>query len=382
MSARLRATSRGMPAARARSASNKEEDQMNKLAITLALATTTFSVAAFASDKYSAPSEEPAPDKMSDGKVEIIDDPTVLDALWKTEEGQKMAKLIKADGPVLDTLDPGARCDDISANKTFNVPLYETTIAGFGVHFGLGGGIGIVADSNSMGAQASFGPTLRVLGQNTKPLELKLSATTKSTGENSIDLKVLAFSYELDSYNIASSTSPLEYVNSVSWSLPNAVSGTYGNSYDCHWIPLLDECRVSWSTTPLVASLAGIFVLRVNSQGVQAHGLASARSYSNVRASAAVAGFGYRVTATGSSVINFMRGLFWSSAKLVPHNAHWVAAAEASYNVEDVLGAKMLLHVDLSQFDHDDVDELLFERAPKHFSDLWNYSCSFDKKWK
>ncbi|MBA3458740.1 MAG: hypothetical protein H0T46_02180 [Deltaproteobacteria bacterium] len=353
---------------------------MNKLAITLALTTTTFSTFAFAFDKY--PVKDPAPTTVSEGKPEIIDDPAVLDTLWKSEEGQKLQQYIKLDEPIIDEMDPGARCDDISANKTFNVPVYSKEIAGFGLTFGLGGGIGIVADATSMGAQASFGPTLRVFGQDTKPLELKLSATTKSTGQNSVDLHVLAFGYELDSYNIANSTSALEYSNSVNWSLPNAVMGTYEDSYECNWLPFLDECTVSWGTTPLVANLAGIFVLRVNSQGAQAHALAAATAYSNVHANAIVARGDYRIIGAGGGVMNFMRGRFWASGKLIPHNSHWLAAAEADVNIEDVLGGKASVRVELEDFEAAAIDHTIFKVAPMSFSDLWNYSCTFDKKWK
>jgi hypothetical protein len=232
-----------------------------------------------------------------------------------------------------------------------------------------------------MGAEASFGPSLEVFDQLTKPLELKLSATTTSTGQNSVDLKLLAFTYELDSYNIANSTTPLEYISSVGWSLPNAVSGTMGDTYDCDtWFT--DSCSLSWSATPLLATVGGIFVLRVNSHGVEAHALAAANAHSSVAISGSATGHGITISASGSGVINYMRGLYWGSATLAPYNSHWAATAESSINVEDVFGAKVKATVDLSDIGHDPVDHTFVDKAPTSFSNLWSYGCTFDKDWK
>lgn len=332
-----------------------------KLAITLVLATTG---SAFA------------------GKTEIVPDKGVLEDLWNTKEGMKMLDVLRSEEPIIDEMDPGARCDDISAGKKFTWPVYSTDIAGFAVKLGVTGGIGIVADSTRMAAEASFGPSLRVFAQDTKPIELRLSASTTSTGQNSVDLQLLAFDYMLDSYNIANSTSPLEYINSVGWSLPNAVSGTIGDSYDCSWIPLTDSCSASWSATPLLARVGGIYVLRVNSHGVQAHGLVSATAHSSVSVSGEATAFDRRFAVTGAGVLNFMRGMFWGSATLAPYNSHWIASAESSIEAEDVFGAKVSATLDLTSVEGGLRHFTPYEKVASSYHDLWSYSCSFDKDWK
>jgi hypothetical protein len=344
----------------------------NKLAVSFVLATTTFAGSAFA--------EDPPP------KFEIVEDRYLVDELYNSEYGKRMIDVLQSDEPIIDEMDPGARCDDIDAGKQFNWPLYSTDIAGFNVHLGVSGDIGIVADSTRIAAEASFGPSLKVFGQIEKPIDLKLSASTNSMGENSVDLSLLAFGYELDSYNLASSTAPLEYITAVGWNLPNVLSGTWGDSYDCDFF-LTDSCSISWRVTPLVASVAGIFVLRVNSNGVQAHALASAKSYSAVTISGGATatlpnGSPITIAATGTGVINFLRGMFWGSATLAPHNSHWLATAESSISVEDVFGAKVSARLDLSDLDADPREYTLLERQPMGFSDLWAYQCSFDKDFK
>lgn len=357
---------------------------LNKLAVTLVLATTTFVGSASASDKDPTPYYNPE-------AMEIVKDDAILDDLWKTEPGQKLIEILHSDVPIVDEVDQGAQCNDISAGKQFRWPLYSTDIAGFGVQLGVAGDIGIVADSTRMAAEASFGPSLTVFGQQAKPIELRLSASTNSMGQNSVDLKLLAFAYELESYNITNSTAPLEYIRAVGWSLPNAVSGTMGNTYDCSALPVLDTCSASWSVTPLVASIGGIFALRVNSNGVQAHGLAAANAHSNVNVSgsASVKAIDlngdpktYTFNVSGSGVVNFMHAMFWGSATLAPHNGHWIASAESSIAVEDVFGAKVQANVDLSSIGHDPLTWMAYEHEAMALHDLWSYQCSFDKNFK
>lgn len=347
----------------------------NKLAVSLVLATTTLAGTAFA--KGTLPSSDFDPDP----KPQIIEDKAVLDTILKTDEGQKMLKILHGDEPRLDEMDPGAQCDDIKAGKEFHWPLYSTSIAGVDMSLGVAGGIGVVADATRMGAEATFGPSLEVFGALAKPIDLKLSASTSSTGQNSVDLKLVAFGYELDSYNIASSTTPLAYENSAGWSLPNAIPGTIGDTYNCaSALPVGSVCMASWRTTPLVASIGGVFVLRVNSTGVQVHGIAAANAHSNVTLSGTVGYKGATLTTTGSGVINFIHGLFIAHATLAPHNNRWVAAVDSSISVEDVFGAKVTGKVVLPVLGERTYTPL--EHAPAAYHDLFAYQCTFDKDFK
>ncbi len=360
----------------------------NKLAVSLVLATTTLAGTAFA--KGALPSYDFDPDP----KPQLIENKEFLDTLMKTEAGQKMLKIIHAEEPRLDEMDPGARCDDIKASKEFSWPVYSAELAGFGVKFGVAADIGIVADSTRLAAEASFGPSLRFLGQTAKPIELRLSASTNNMGQNSVDLKLLAFSYELDSYNIASSTSPLEYVTSVAWSLPNALSISTGGTFDCSFVPLFTACSASWSVNPVVASVGGIFVLRVNSHGVEAHALAAASAHSSVNISGNATvevdnpfdeddePVTVTFSAGGTGAINFMNANYSGNATLAPYNGRWIASADSWISVEDVLGAKASAVFDLSDIDHSPERVTIFENPPMHYHDTWTYQCSFDKDFK
>jgi hypothetical protein len=351
----------------------------NKIAIALSLLTTTS--LAVAEDSKDPPLSDPPKD------IKIVEDKELLDTLYNTEYGKRMLDVLRSDEPIIDEMDPGAQCKDISAGKQFSWPAYDTDIAGFGVHLGLAGSIGITADSTQLKAEADFGPTLGVFGQTHKPIELDLSASTNNMGESSIDLRLLAFGHELDSYNIASTTDPLEYIDSVGWTLPDVISGNWGGSWDCDTF-LTDSCSVSWNVTPLVANLAGIFVLRVNSHGVEAHALAAANAHSNASITGGFTGHytdpttnmrrDVSGTATGSGVFNFIRSLFWGSGVLAPYNSHWVAAAESDVNVEDVFGAKLSVHVDSDDLDFHN-SHTFIDKEPMSFSDLWSYQCTFDK---
>ena len=317
---------------------------------------------------------------------EAVKDPKALEALYDSPLAKEFA-----DGkyfPTIDELDPGPDCKSISAGRHFSLPLYEQSIAGVPFTVGLAGDIGLVADTDKFGAEATLGPSVDMFGQSFRPLDLRLSAVTKSSGESTIDASLYAFGMEITTRNLASTTDPIEYIDGLGWSLPHVFNGQLGDSYGCSAGPL-ENCTVAWSLrSNVAASVGAIIILRVSAQGVEARTLAAINADASVSASGTLTTDvvtdvgslkGLRIGAEGFGRIDVIHTLFGGRALLMPYNSYYVADAAASLAVTDTMqgSAKITFPVPII----DDPTFTLFQLNGTGLIEDWRYQCTFPKQF-
>jgi hypothetical protein len=271
------------------------------------------------------------------------------------------------------------------------MPLREIGLGNHKFKVGIEAGAHLTADADELGVIGTFGPGVELLGQVRKPVDVRLSAKTLAAsggGGNTIDIGLYAFGMEIDSYNLANTPNPIQYLDVWSWSFPNALSGTIGGSIDCSGLPGLDTCTLGWSaSTSVVANIGLLWGLRVSTDGVRAGFFAT----TNAQAGMQVTGFAngticddddsdwcsFDVSARGSASASLISANAFSLARLEPYNSYWLAAAEYNIHAENILGAEVKL-----QFPDPIGDYTIAKHTATSFDDEWQYGCTFAKAFK
>jgi hypothetical protein len=352
-----------------------------KLTITFALTTAALATPAFAEDEK----DLPPPDE----KIEAVRDDKGAAAVWESEYAKKLVEAVKIDEPLIDEMDPGAYCKDIQAHDEIFMPLREIGLGDHKFKVGLEAGASLTADANELGVIGTFGPGVELLGQVRKPVEVRLSAKTLANNAgNTIDLGLYAFGMEIDSYNIANTPNPIQYLDVWSWTFPNALSGDIGGSIDCSGLPGLDTCTLGWSAaTSVVANIGLLWGLRVSTDGVRAGFFAT----TNAQAGMQLTGFAngtvcddpqsdwcsFEVSARGVASASLISANAFSLARLEPYNSYWLAAAEYNVHAENILGANVAL-----EFPEPIGDYSIANHTATSFDDAFQYGCTFEKAFK
>jgi hypothetical protein len=330
-----------------------------------------------------------------DGKdKEMIWDEEVIRDLYNSELAKEYAN---PDFPIIDTLDPGGRCTDISAKKTFNMPLYEQSIAGVPFSAGVAGELALEATNDKLAVTASLSPSIDVFGAVRTPLDVRLSASTTAAGANAVELSVTAFGFTLASDTLATTSTPIALTESFGWSLPNVFTAQLGDSF---WIGNIGgrvrNAAVNWNVSATArAHVGGVFLFSVSTAGVQARALVSNDAYA---ALIATAGFtaqfdppdfqsdwhDFSLELRFDSTLDMIRSTFGGRGLLVPRNGHWLADAAASLALTDTMGAHMgtTISIPIPIVDDPSYTLSFFDLAPTTWNDAWSYSCTFDKQFK
>jgi hypothetical protein len=350
-----------------------------KLTVTFALATSMLGGAAHAFDTL---------DEVSfDDKLAIDEASSSIDTMWTNKDGQQAADALF--GAVLVTPDTLPTCQNLAASKSLYRALRSESLANQTVSVGLEGEAKLIADSTQLAAQVAFGPAVEFLGGVHRPVDVRITAATKPGGLNSLDLGFYAFGYEIDSYNLASSSNPIQHVASHNWTMPYVPpTGSFWNGgFGCGIIPFVKGCRLNWKIDyAVVANLSAILVLKVNSTGVEAHAMTSGNSHFALMPTGTITGQvdtgdeyePFSFTASGTGVITLGQAYFATHGVLKPKDDHWNASLDVGYTVENLLSAKA--SVGGSVFGKN-VSQTLFERAGQSFADAYYHACQFNKQF-
>lgn len=317
----------------------------------------------------------------------FIESPEALKALWNTKVRPDYVADTGNDLPPLDTLDPGPHCTGpIDAGKKFSLPLFEQQALGMSFAFSAAGEIGLVADSTKMGAQASFGPSvefagLKIGGQDSfKPLDVQFEAATHANGDSSIEVSIYAFGRMVDSYTIANTSQPIEYIKHVGYSLPPDFTGGWSDTFDCDG----SECAGSYGLDyAVVADIGAILIFRISTAGVQSGALAAVNAYAGGHAYGSwthedIGSLGIEQYAS----FTLARAIFAARGRLVPYNGYWLADAAASFSVDEAIGGSLVFEFDVPDWIPllpDVVRFTPFKLKPTWGWDDFSYQCTFKK---
>jgi hypothetical protein len=232
---------------------------------------------------------------------------------------------------------------------------------------GLGAGVGVVADCNQLAVQGSLSINASIFGNlvQVKPLEVQLSAATKSDHSNTITLNVLAFDHTIKSYPIASSPTPLTGGFDVGYVLPD---GTLDGSWDA------GDFDVSYNTS---VSIAADIAYNVSPTEVKVTMLSGADASAVVSASLSIYGYTKRVT-TGLNILRLTQGGHLQLKQDVGNT--WKADVGNFLEMDDVLGLRLALDWQGTPNDPSD-DWVPIENKPKQWSNTYTYTHSFTKSF-
>jgi hypothetical protein len=317
----------------------------------------------------------------------FIESPEALKALWNTKVRPDYVADSGNDLPPIDTLDPGPHCTGpIDAGKQISMSLYEQELLGLRFAVSAAGEIGLVADATKMGAQASIGPSIEIPGFSIggqaafKPLDLRFEAATHANGDSSIEVSIYAFGRMVDSYTIANTSQPIEYIKHLGFSLPPDLTGGWSDTFDCDG----DKCAGTYGLDyAAIADLSAILIFRVSTAGVESGALASVNAYAGGRLYGSWTHEDVGTIGTEHyGQLTLARALFGARGRLVPHNGYWLADAAMSFGVDEALGGELVLEFDVPDWIPllDDVVRFtVLELAPIGFADSWSYQCTFKK---
>ncbi len=327
-------------------------------------------------------------------KGEMIWDEQVIKDLYSHELAKEYADPAF---PKVDTLDPGARCKDISATYSINMPLYEQSIGIVPFSVGVAGELKLEETNDKLSVTGSLGPSIDVFGEVHTPLDLKLSASTNAAGVNSVDVSITAFGYMLYTDNLADSTTPIQLIESFGWSLPDVFTAEIGDSY---WIGDIGgrvrNAEASWKVSATAqAHVGGLVMFSVGTNGVQARAFVSNDAYAALVATATVTAevdppdfldrwHDVKLDFNFTSTLDMIRSTFGGRGLLVPHNGHWLAEAGATLALTDTMGAHIgtTISIPIPIVDDPSYELSFFDLTPTEWNDTWNYSCTFDKQFK
>jgi hypothetical protein len=123
--------------------------------------------------------------------------------------------------PPIIKLPPPACTATLNEKKTLSWQKGSQSAAGKSWNAGIGAGVGLYADCTRLSAEASVGLTAQAYDASLKPLEVTLSASTKSDQTNSIDIVVRAFGHDLKRTTLAQSSTPIDGAHDLGYVLPD-----------------------------------------------------------------------------------------------------------------------------------------------------------------
>jgi hypothetical protein len=300
-------------------------------------------------------------------------------------------------GPVIDTVDPGPRCNDIKASYSMNMPLYEQSVAGIPFTAGVAGELKLESTSTKLSVTGSLGPSIAAFGEVYTPLDLNLSASTNSVGLNSVDVSITAFGQTLYTDNLANSTQALALSETFNWSLPRVFTQEISDTINIGNITSRVRNAVAkWKVKATAQAHVGGFVMfNVNSTGgVQARAFVSNDAYAALVANASLSGqfdppdfqsdwHNFTLKKDFTATLDIIRSTFGGRGRLVPHNGNWLADAGASFSLTDTMGAYIghTFSISIPIVDDPSYTLKIFDLDPTSWSDTWKYSCTFAKKF-
>lgn len=327
---------------------------------------------------------------------EMVWDESLIKGLYNLELAKEYAD---PNFPVIDKIDPGPRCleKEIAAKKTFNMPLYTQSVGGVPFNAGVAGELALEASATKLGVTGSLGPSIDVFGEVRTPLDLTLSATTTAAGTSAVEYAVTAFGYTLTSDTLASTSNPIQVVETFGWSLPNVFTGQVG---DTLWIGNIGSrvrnAEASWSASATAqAHVGGLLMFDASTAGVKARALVSADAYAALQATATLTAevdppdfqsdwHGITLEHDVSGHLDLIRLAFGGRGQLVPHGAYWVAEAGASVSLTDTMGAHLgtTFSIEIPWVDDPSYHLSFFDLLATSWNDTWSYSCAFNKQFK
>lgn len=299
-------------------------------------------------------------------------------------------------GPVIDTVDPGPRCNDIKAKYTINMPLYEQSAAGVPFSVGVAGELALTADSSKLAVTGSLGPSLAAFGSVYTPLDLKLTASTDSLRRNSVDASITAFGYTIYTDKLLNSLSPISFTETFNWSLPNSLTfQRSGQTNIGNITSRVRNAKVDWSLNATAqAHVGGFMMFKIGTDGVQARAYVQNDAYAALVAKGSLSGqfdppdfqsdwHNFKIEKNFTANLDMIRSTFGGRGRLVPHNGNWLADAGYSLSLTDTMGAYIghTFSIPIPWVDDPSYTWTLFDLDATSWSDEWKYSCTFAKKF-
>jgi hypothetical protein len=391
---------------------------MNKLTVTTILATTVLSASAFAGTLV-GPATDTGTTTASRGDVIAEFEGTTFGAYIKPD-------LLPAKNEV-----PPPACSKASS-KLFNLPLYEQTALSVPFSIGVAAGVGLVTESTKVGARLSLGPSVVVFGDVGKPIDFTVTASHTSAGKNSLDFGIYLFGKLVSTENIAETTTPIQFVDSMGWNLPNFFADKVNDDDDdgipddadtdddndgmpdttdpdddgdgvpdtqeqdpspehdysvgCNVSGAIRNCTTGWSFKAQgVADLGAAVRLGVSSNGVEARALIASNAFASLNATAywhsqvynPISGNWVTANIDLSPIarLDVMRLVFGGRAVLTPQTGGWLADAGASISVSDAMGANFGVKFDVPVVGEKSYSVL--KLIPKQYADDWKYICTY-----
>jgi hypothetical protein len=245
----------------------------------------------------------------------------------------------------------------LNEKKTLSKNLAGGTTGPISWTLGASAGVGMYADCNRLTAEGSVGLDATMFdGLTVKPLEVKLSANTKSTGNNSLEWSVYAFGFEVKKQPIVESATPISGADSMGYMLPMKYqSGTL--SYSPDWA---GSAMGSVGYTA-VGQVAAAVIWKASPTEVSARAITSGNASASLKGSITYKGFTYnktvpfdifRLTQGGRAVLKQVSGTQWKAEAANTISLTDVLNASMCWDIP-LLGTKCLFKVDADEWADD-----------------------------
>jgi hypothetical protein len=263
----------------------------------------------------------------------------------------------------------------LDEKKTLSWSKGQESAVGLDWNAGVSAGVGMFADCTKLEAYGSVGIDAQLFGLKdiedpdgkgplpaitfSKPLDVVISATTKSDNTNTVTFKTVVFGYVAKEETLASIGTSISGAKSMGYELPaDLLDGSI--DYPTDWA---GDATVGFDGE---AQLSAALFWKVSATEVSARaltgGYASARLYGSVGAYTKTVPFSiFRLTQGGSAIMKQVSGNQWSA-----NAGNFVA-------FEDVLGAQMCWNIPFVG------TKCLFDLVPGNYVDEYSASRTFTK---